>query len=170
VHLYTSDGSVDCQHDPNEQEAIVAQLHFCEAVAGMGCLAADGSMVLKMFTYFESSTLALLALLGPHFEEVSPVSPQSRPSLWPGLLARPPPSGLALQACLLPCFQRRDLCRLQRSAVQSRRLWPPRRLLTLLAAWVGFLGIAQDLLEKLLVYVHSKPILAPPVRDVASGG
>eukprot|EP00045_Choanoeca_perplexa_P012635 m.138820 g.138820 ORF g.138820 m.138820 type:complete len:1153 (+) comp16081_c0_seq1:65-3523(+) len=116
VHLYTSDGSVDCQHDPNQQEVIVAQLHYCEAVAGMGCLAPNGSMVLKMFTYFESSTLALLALLGPHFDKV-----------W---ISKPACSRASNAETYVVCK--------------------------------GFLGIEQDLLERLLLHVDSEPILAPP--------
>ncbi|EDQ91576.1 uncharacterized protein MONBRDRAFT_1907, partial [Monosiga brevicollis MX1] len=70
VDLFTGDGSVDCQHDPNEQENITAMLHYCEAVAGLGCLRRGGAMVLKTFTFFEACTNQLVYLLGVHFDEV----------------------------------------------------------------------------------------------------
>jgi 23S rRNA U2552 (ribose-2'-O)-methylase RlmE/FtsJ len=60
VQLVTADGSFDCSTCPGEQEAVVAHLHYCEAVAAMRLLERDGHFVLKMFTYFERSSLDLL--------------------------------------------------------------------------------------------------------------
>ena len=74
VMLVTGDGSISCSHAPNEQESIVAQLHYCEVVAGIGMLqhggGHGGAMVIKMFTLFERRTVDLLYLLGCVFEEV----------------------------------------------------------------------------------------------------
>lgn len=74
VMLVTGDGSISCSHNPNEQEAIVAQLHYCEAVAGIGMLqyggGAGGAMVLKTFTLFEHCSVGLLYFLGCCFGEV----------------------------------------------------------------------------------------------------
>ena len=53
AHLVTSDGSIDCSTEPNEQEAVVAHLHFCETVAALQLLDRGGHFVLKMFTLFE---------------------------------------------------------------------------------------------------------------------
>eukprot|EP00960_Hanusia_phi_P020840 614216-Hanusia_phi.AAC.1 len=66
--LVTADGSVDCSGTPAEQESIVAQLHFCEAVAAIGSLAKGGSFVLKMFTLCEHSSIALVYLLSCFFD------------------------------------------------------------------------------------------------------
>ena len=51
------------------QEALTAQLHFCEAVSALGCLSQGGSAVLKLFTLFERQTAALIYLVGAHFDE-----------------------------------------------------------------------------------------------------
>lgn len=71
VTLVTADGSVDCQDVPEEQERHVASLHFCEVVAALGLLAHGGSLVLKMFTLFESSSICLIYLLNCVFDQVS---------------------------------------------------------------------------------------------------
>ncbi|KAJ1484270.1 FtsJ-like methyltransferase-domain-containing protein [Baffinella frigidus] len=71
VHLVTADGSIDCSGTPNQQEEVVAQLHFCEAVGAMGALAKGGAFVLKMFTLFEHSSICLLYILKCFFETVT---------------------------------------------------------------------------------------------------
>ena len=48
VLLVTADGSIDCSASPSEQEEVVAQLHYCEAVAAIGALAVGGAFVLKV--------------------------------------------------------------------------------------------------------------------------
>lgn len=105
VHLMTGDGSIDCQFDPNEQESIVAPLHFCEAVFALGVLAPGGSMVLKMFTLFEPHSVALFYLLGCAFEELIVTKPVCSKSgnaetYIIGKGFRPPPSPAHLE-CLL---------------------------------------------------------------------
>ncbi|KAJ1484263.1 FtsJ-like methyltransferase-domain-containing protein [Baffinella frigidus] len=71
VHLVTADGSIDCSGTPNQQEEVVAQLHFCEAVGAMGALAKGGAFVLKMFTLFEHSSICLLYILKCFFKTVT---------------------------------------------------------------------------------------------------
>lgn len=70
VHLVTGDGSVDSLHDPNEQESMTAPIHFAELVSALGILAKGGNMVLKMFTYFEHSSVDISFLAAMHFDEV----------------------------------------------------------------------------------------------------
>ncbi|CAF1544508.1 unnamed protein product [Rotaria sordida] len=77
VHLVTGDGSVDASSDPNEQESIVSELHYAEAVCAMGALAKGGSLVLKMFNLFECETICLLYILALHFKELSIFKPAS---------------------------------------------------------------------------------------------
>ena len=75
VLLVTADGSIDCSDRPNDQEEVVAQLHFCETVAAVGALAVGGSFVLKMFTLFEHSSISLVHLLSGLFEYTSICKP-----------------------------------------------------------------------------------------------
>merc|ERR1719494_340417 len=67
IHLVTADGSIDCQGEPARQESIVADLHLAEALVAMRMLSPGGSLVLKMFTFFESETVCLLYLLNLDF-------------------------------------------------------------------------------------------------------
>ena len=70
AHLVTADGSIDCSTNPREQEAMVAHLHFCEAVAALHVLAVGGHFVLKMFTFFETASVHLVFLLTCAFDKV----------------------------------------------------------------------------------------------------
>ncbi|XP_063226323.1 cap-specific mRNA (nucleoside-2'-O-)-methyltransferase 2 isoform X2 [Bacillus rossius redtenbacheri] len=70
VLLVTADGSIDCQDDPGEQECHVSSLHFCEAVAALMVLAPGGSLLLKMFTFYEGQTACLVYLLCCVFRSV----------------------------------------------------------------------------------------------------
>jgi len=75
VHLVTADGSIDCQGNPGDQEATVADLHTSEALAALTVLAEGGSFVLKMFTFFESETVCLLYLLHTAFATMDVFKP-----------------------------------------------------------------------------------------------
>ena len=71
----TADGSISCADDPDKQETVIGQLLYCEVVAAILILASGGSLVVKMFTMFESHTIGLLYLLCCLFEEVEIVKP-----------------------------------------------------------------------------------------------
>ncbi|XP_061599987.1 cap-specific mRNA (nucleoside-2'-O-)-methyltransferase 2 [Cololabis saira] len=75
VDLVTADGSFDCQENPDEQEALVASLHYCEVAAALFLLSAGGSFVLKMFTLYEHSSVCLLYLLNCCFHSVTVFKP-----------------------------------------------------------------------------------------------
>ncbi|XP_041848992.1 cap-specific mRNA (nucleoside-2'-O-)-methyltransferase 2 isoform X2 [Melanotaenia boesemani] len=75
VDLVTADGSFDCQENPDEQEALVASLHYCEVTAALLLLSPGGSFVLKMFTLYEHSSVCLLYLLNCCFHSVSVFKP-----------------------------------------------------------------------------------------------
>ena len=70
----TGDGSLNCADNPGEQEAMVAQLLYCEAVSALLLLRPGGSFILKTFTTLESHTLCLMFLLACCFNEVQYVS------------------------------------------------------------------------------------------------
>ena len=71
----TADGSINCADQPAEQESVVAQLIYCEAVTAMMVLAKGGNFVFKMFTALEHQMICLLYLLSCTFSEVSVIKP-----------------------------------------------------------------------------------------------
>uniref|UniRef100_A0A3Q3NCF9 Cap-specific mRNA (nucleoside-2'-O-)-methyltransferase 2 n=1 Tax=Labrus bergylta TaxID=56723 RepID=A0A3Q3NCF9_9LABR len=75
VDLVTADGSFDCQENPDEQEALVASLHYCEVTAALLLLSPGGSFVLKMFTLYEHTSVCLLYLLNCCFHSVNVFKP-----------------------------------------------------------------------------------------------
>ena len=66
----TADGSFDCANEPGEQEVKVASLVYAEAITALSLLQLCGSLVLKMFTLFEHTSICLLFLLCCTFEQV----------------------------------------------------------------------------------------------------
>ncbi|GAB0089458.1 Cap-specific mRNA (nucleoside-2'-O-)-methyltransferase 2 [Sergentomyia squamirostris] len=75
IHLVTADGSVNCINTPECQEEVVSFLHYAETVAALRILTIGGNFVLKMFTFFESSSICLLYLLVASFKSVSVFKP-----------------------------------------------------------------------------------------------
>lgn len=71
----TADGSVNCQHDPNNQELIVCPLKMAEIVAALKCLKINGMFVIKYFTIFEPQTVCQLWLLACLFQKISIIKP-----------------------------------------------------------------------------------------------
>lgn len=70
VNLVTGDGSIDCLDQPESQEEFVAKLHMAEFIVGLAILADKGSMLIKMFTFFECSSVSILYVLNCCFKEV----------------------------------------------------------------------------------------------------
>ena len=70
-HKITCDGSIDCANNPASQEEILYYLHYSEVVTALSMLTIGGCLVLKVFTLFESSSVALAYLVACHFESVS---------------------------------------------------------------------------------------------------
>ena len=71
----TADGSINCANQPDEQESVVAQLCFCEAVTAINLLSQGGNFVFKMFTAFEHQMISLLYLFTCLFQEVHVIKP-----------------------------------------------------------------------------------------------
>ena len=71
----TADGSINCANQPDEQESLVGQLIYCEAVAAVNLLCRGGNFVFKMFTAFEHLMISLLYLLACLFQEVQFIKP-----------------------------------------------------------------------------------------------
>ncbi|XP_031702331.1 cap-specific mRNA (nucleoside-2'-O-)-methyltransferase 2 [Anarrhichthys ocellatus] len=80
VDVVTADGSVDCQEKPDDQEALVASLLYCEVTAALLLLSPGGSFVLKMFTLYEHSSVCLLYLLICCFRSVNVFKPATSKS------------------------------------------------------------------------------------------
>ncbi|XP_055705052.1 cap-specific mRNA (nucleoside-2'-O-)-methyltransferase 2 [Phlebotomus papatasi] len=75
IDLITADGSVNCTNTPDCQEEIVSHLHYAETVTALRILSLNGNFVLKMFTFFESSSVCLLYLLVYIFKTVTVFKP-----------------------------------------------------------------------------------------------
>ncbi|XP_062541575.1 cap-specific mRNA (nucleoside-2'-O-)-methyltransferase 2 [Armigeres subalbatus] len=75
INLVTADGSIDCLDVPEAQEAHVSKLHLAEAITALKILTTDGCFILKMFTFFEHSSVDLLYLLYVCFRELHVFKP-----------------------------------------------------------------------------------------------
>lgn len=73
--LISADGSISCQHDPNNQELIVAPIKMAEIAAALKCLKKGGLFIIKYFTCFEPQTMCQLWLLASVFRKFSIFKP-----------------------------------------------------------------------------------------------
>ncbi|XP_026501113.1 cap-specific mRNA (nucleoside-2'-O-)-methyltransferase 2 [Vanessa tameamea] len=75
VLLVTADGSIDCMQKPDAQEEVTSPLHYCEIVTALQSLSSGGTLIFKLFTIFEHSTVCLLYLINHLFKEVNIYKP-----------------------------------------------------------------------------------------------
>ncbi|CAK1599295.1 unnamed protein product [Parnassius mnemosyne] len=75
VLLVTADGSIDCLQKPDAQEEVTSPLHYCEIVTALQTLSPGGTLIFKLFTVFEHSTVSLLYLINHLFKEVNIYKP-----------------------------------------------------------------------------------------------
>lgn len=70
INLVTGDGSIDCHDQPENQEEFVSKLQMAELIVSLAILANNGSMLIKMFTFYESSSISMLYILNSCFQEL----------------------------------------------------------------------------------------------------
>ena len=70
INLVTGDGSIDCLDQPENQEEFVSKLHIAEFIVSLAILADKGSMLIKMFTFYELSSISMLYILSCCFTEL----------------------------------------------------------------------------------------------------
>lgn len=75
VMLVTADGSIDCLQAPDAQEEATSLLHYCEITTALQALSQGGTLIFKLFTIFEHSTVSLLYLINHLFSEVNIYKP-----------------------------------------------------------------------------------------------
>lgn len=75
VLLVTADGSIDCLQKPDAQEEVTSPLHYCEIITALQALSPGGTLIFKLFTLFEHSTVSLLYLVNHLFSEVNIYKP-----------------------------------------------------------------------------------------------
>lgn len=73
--MVTCDGSIDCLDQPENQEEHTSKLHIAEFIVSLAILADKGSLILKMFTFYETSSISILYILNCCFEEVHVFKP-----------------------------------------------------------------------------------------------
>ncbi|KAI4459455.1 hypothetical protein MML48_6g00006350 [Holotrichia oblita] len=109
VQLVTADGSIDCMCNPGDQERLVEYLHYCEAMIALHILETGGSLVIKIFTMFEESTICLMYLLNYCFEKVKIFKPCTSKSgnseLYVICLNYTPMSDTFMSALLVPYIE-----------------------------------------------------------------
>lgn len=75
VQLVTCDGSIDCLDKPENQEEHVSKLHTAEFITSLALLADNGTLLIKIFTFFEVSTVSMLYVLNCCFKSVNLFKP-----------------------------------------------------------------------------------------------
>ena len=80
VHLFTADGGFDFSIDYSQQEKQIFKLLVCSFMIGFQVLATHGTMVIKLFDTYSTSTKTLISICGSFFKEYSLFKPlTSRP-------------------------------------------------------------------------------------------
>lgn len=77
VNLVTGDGSIDCLDQPESQEEFVTKLHTAEFIVSLAILVDKGSMLIKMFTFYEASSISMLYILCCCFQELHIFKPST---------------------------------------------------------------------------------------------
>ena len=80
VDLYTADAGIDVSSDYSAQEDITLFINYGQILCGLLCLANDGKLITKQYTYnnpFSRSTITMLAYVFKRFYIVKPLT--SRP-------------------------------------------------------------------------------------------
>lgn len=75
--LITADGGMNCMEEPGLQEINSFKLILNEALVALNCLRDGGSLVLKIFGFFDRETISLIYLLACLFERVHLFKPIS---------------------------------------------------------------------------------------------
>ena len=77
VDLYTSDLGFDVSVDFNQQETLHAYANLGQIFSGLITLKMGGTMIVKMFTFFETFSVTLIAILTTLFERLDIAKPVS---------------------------------------------------------------------------------------------
>lgn len=77
IQMVTGDGSIDCLDNPECQEEYVSKLHTSEFITALALLADGGSLLLKFFTFYETTTVSMLYVLNCCFDKVHLFKPAS---------------------------------------------------------------------------------------------
>ena len=80
VDLFTGDGGIGCDENPEEQERMTGRLVLYEVLAGLGVLKPHGCMIIKMFTTFTSCSLACIAFMASQFRRCYMLKPATSKS------------------------------------------------------------------------------------------
>jgi hypothetical protein len=80
VDIFTGDGGIGCDENPEEQERMTGRLVMYEVIAGIGVLKPHGCMIIKMFTTFTASSLACIAFMASLFRRCYMLKPATSKS------------------------------------------------------------------------------------------
>jgi hypothetical protein len=80
VDVFTGDGGIGCDENPEEQERMTGRLVLYEVLAGLGVLKPHGCMIIKMFTTFTSCSLACIAFIASQFRRCYMLKPATSKS------------------------------------------------------------------------------------------
>ena len=80
VDIFTGDGGMGCDEDPEQQEIMTGRLVMYEVIAGIGVLKPHGCMIIKMFTTFTASSMACIAFMASLFRRCYMLKPATSKS------------------------------------------------------------------------------------------